>query len=289
MELHESQGVDLNFLVSQIADGIYFADENGIFRYANESLASILGYSHVDMVLGKSFLNFVDPEMVEKLQEQFFMGMSTGNEKDCYEVRILRPDGVFRWVEVRPTRIRKDGHLHGSFGVLRDVTKRKSREEDLKTLSSTDELTGLLNRRGFKIAFSRKFSHEEGFFLRTALLFIDIDRFKMINDLHGHIEGDKALLVIAETLRRTFGEQCIIGRWGGDEFVVAIVDLDGHLATKLAQQFHQKLNEQRKEYGLAYQLSVTIGFTDSAESKTYDFNKMLSDADRDLCKRKRSR
>jgi diguanylate cyclase (GGDEF)-like protein len=145
-----------------------------------------------------------------------------------------------------------------------------------------------LNRRGFKIAVSRKFLHEEELLRRVMILFIDLDGFKMINDLHGHIEGDKALLVMTETLRETFGKRSIIGRWGGDEFIVAIVDNDENADANFSERLHEKLNELCEKYNLTYQLRVSIGSSDSERSNSYVLDKLLADADRDLYRQKRA-
>lgn len=289
MEPHDSSCVDLAFLVSQIADGIYFTDDRGIFRYANEALASILGTEDVSAVVGRSFLDFVDPRTAEALHEQYVNSMAFGEENESFEVRILRPDGIFRWIEVRPTRVREGGHLHGSFGILRDITERKEHEENLHNLAVTDELTGLFNRRGFKAAVSKALARAREAGQAISVLFIDVDGFKYINDTYGHEEGDKALLIISDVLKESFRRQDIIGRWGGDELVVAALDVPGGSVQQLANRFQEKLHRRCVEENLCFHLSVTIGSSDSESSRSYSLGKLLSDADTELYRQKNAR
>lgn len=289
MDLHDSSSVDLAFLVSQIADGMYFTDESGTFRYANDALASILGAQDVSHVVGKNFLDFVDPDTVEALKEQFARSMLIGEERDSIEVRIQRPDGIFRWIEVRPTRVREGGHLHGSFGILRDITERKEHEENLRNLAVTDELTNLYNRRGFKTLVSKNLARAREMGQAISLLFIDIDGFKHINDSHGHEEGDRALLIISHVLLESFRRQDVIGRWGGDEFIVAALDVPGGAVQRLSNRFQEKLERRCADVGLSYPLTATIGSSDSESSRSYSLGKLLADADADLYRRKKAR
>lgn len=289
MELHNPESVDLASLVSQIADGIYFTDMSGTFRYANEAMAQILGLFSPREVIGRHFLEFVIPERRGELEKLYVNSLAAGEESESIETKIVRPDGSHRWIDIRPTRAREGSDLHGSFGTIRDITGQKEQEETLRTLVFADDLTGLLNRRGMKSWMTKTLSWAREMGQAVSVLFIDIDGFKHINDTYGHGEGDRALLIIADSMRGSFRKQDIIGRWGGDEFIVAAIDVPGGSVERLALRFQANLAERCTTESLPYPLTTTIGSANSESSRSYSISRLLADADTDLYKRKKAR
>jgi diguanylate cyclase (GGDEF)-like protein len=123
-----------------------------------------------------------------------------------------------------------------------DVTDSKAKERQMESIAWSDPLTGVLNRRGFEQEATRKLSRSADD-ATGALLFIDLNGFKTINDTHGHEVGDQLLRTAAERLKKNLRSRDIIGRPGGDEFVVLVPDSPGNVADKLANRLVESLDK----------------------------------------------
>ena len=162
-----------------------------------------------------------------------------------YEYRVLAKDGSIRWMHDRGIFIRDShGETVGWRGVMFDVTERRALEERLAALSEEDELTGLLNRRGFRRMAEQALNIERRGGGRASVVYIDLDDFKPVNDQHGHATGDEALRLVAKVLRQSVRAGDVVARLGGDEFVILAVDAkrnpDGGGET-IAERFQRSL------------------------------------------------
>lgn len=144
--------------------------------------------------------------------------------------------------------------------MLADLAEMVEREINAVQLALTDELTRISNRRGF-VAVTRnslEICRRQG--LNAFLVFFDLDRFKEINDLYGHAEGDRVLLLFADQMRRTFRSSDALARFGGDEFVVLLTDVEVTLIHDLIQRFRAGLElacaERRLPYGIHFSYGV---------------------------------
>lgn len=185
------------------------------------------------------------------------------------EKKIVLPDGTESWFEIYTYPIFGQGdRVTHVIQYARDITTRKKEEEEKKELiktlnhlSTTDALTGLANRR----ALNEKLLHEIDRAIRyddnLSLILCDVDKFKHINDTYGHTIGDKALKAVAEKLSNTLRKADIIGRYGGDEFMIILpsTTLDG--AKTLAEKIRAAVTELSIEtpYKSSVKLSVSIG------------------------------
>lgn len=154
-----------------------------------------------------------------------------------------------------------DGSM-SKLAILRDITERKQMEARIKAASVTDELTGLLNRRGF-FALAE---HHIKFALRSgkeaALIYLDLDNFKSINDRLGHKAGDEALTDMADLLRNTFRESDITARIGGDEFAVLLADdLKSGFEETVTRHLEDNLRLYNEREGRPYYLSFSMGMS----------------------------
>jgi diguanylate cyclase (GGDEF)-like protein len=146
--------------------------------------------------------------------------------QDCgrftLDAEIVRTDGARRWIRIVAGTIAHDGRAAYLYGTKQDITEERLRWDDMRRLAECDGLTGLANRRMFQSAFldcpfAAPSLHPVG-----ALLLIDVDGFKQVNDRFGHAAGDRSLRVMAERLRARFPEALMIARIGGDEFAVVL-------------------------------------------------------------------
>ena len=279
----------LEELVSQIDDGLFFTDGQGVLLYANTGLAHILGFSEPREVLGRRILDFVPPEYIGKTAEQYQAVLTSKNNIEELITKIMRKDGSTAWIEVRPIRPREGSAQRGSFGIIRDISERRNSEEALRRLVVTDELTGILNRRGFYLYAKEVLNELTGSDGRGVLLFVDMDLLKTINDSFGHGEGDAALRMVATALSKTFRTSDIIARYGGDEFVVLAPDISDHDIFTYLESFHQDIAVRVQMAGLHYPVSATVGIYPFKAQESLNLQELIKRADQDMYRRKRLR
>lgn len=147
----------------------------------------------------------------------------------------------------------------GVIWVGRDISKRKSMEEQLLRMSRIDELTGLHNRRYFFEIFSREVDIIKRYDRKLSLLMVDLDHFKNINDTYGHKAGDDALCLFADVSRKVFRKSDIIGRLGGEEFAVLLLDSDINQALETSQRFQNTLKHEIDTIANAISMTCSIG------------------------------
>lgn len=174
------------------------------------------------------------------------------------EYRAMTPSGDYKWFKstVTPVVNRKN-QIVKIIGRVKDIDERKSREQYMHNLTTIDSLTGLTNRRCTEIKIDRYINEEKGY---GALLMIDIDDFKQVNDQYGHMVGDQTLLKFASILRGACSEKDIIGRIGGDEFVVFLRKTDSKKAIiDKAEQIINSINQGIYESNDMFKATASIG------------------------------
>jgi diguanylate cyclase (GGDEF)-like protein len=160
------------------------------------------------------------------------------------------------------------------------LTEHTKLEEKLRAASITDEMTGLLNRRGFLILAQKHLELTERNKKPFAILFLDLNGMKKINDEFGHREGDRALIDVSNVLKRTFRKADIIARIGGDEFTVLIADVpDVTIEETVAQHIHDNLNACNSEKKRGYKLSVSMGMVYYDPERPCPVEELLDGAD----------
>jgi diguanylate cyclase (GGDEF)-like protein/PAS domain S-box-containing protein len=205
--------------------GILETDNDGAGVFANEAWCQLV-MMFGDSALGDSWRASLDSEDIDKVL-QMFADVSavakTGQPIERVEcvVRIRRSNGELRWVTCHATPLfARDSSLKGHVLSAVDVTSQRAASEQLKYLATRDPLTGVLNRSYFELEVSAALARSARYNARSALLFIDIDNFKLINDTYGHGIGDLALDWVARRIQTTVRGVDLIGRLGGDEFGV---------------------------------------------------------------------
>ena len=187
------------------------------FDYVSPACEAITGYTPAEL--------YADPELIfEMLEPQYvemMQGLDNSNLSQGWELRMRRKNGSTVWVEQRLSLVRdEDGRIVSVEGIARDVSERKAAEERLERQALHDELTALPNRRLLRDRISQALARAVRDGCLVAVVFLDLDRFKLINDSWGHAEGDKVLVAIAERLRSVVRGSDTVARFGGDEFVV---------------------------------------------------------------------
>ncbi len=177
----------------------------------------------------------MDDDAATDVVHQFESAIRKGKNLDI-EVR-QRKQGADRWLRMICEPVGDD--IAATFV---DVTDRKAKERQMESIATSDPLTGVLNRRGFERDAARRLTNSDDD-ATGALLFIDLNEFKQINDRYGHEIGDQLLRIAAQRLRKGLRSCDIIGRPGGDEFVALVPDVDSQVADKLAVRLTRGLEE----------------------------------------------
>ena len=174
---------------------------------------------------------------------------------------------------------RKSGKPLYLANVSLDITKRKQLEERLHTMTIVDDLTGLYNRRGFFAIAGQQLRIAERAKNNMLLFFADLDDMKEINDALGHQEGDKALAEIASVLKETFRESDIIGRIGGDEFAVLVLDAAEETQEAVTERLRNALEARNRNKGRKYALSLSMGIAHYDPENPSSLDELMAKAD----------
>lgn len=197
------------------------------------------------------------------------------------EYRVIRPDGTIRWIRDRAFPVRKEsGQVYRLTGIAEDVTAQKEAHEKLRQEALYDRLTGLPNRALFmdRLKFAMGVSKREkeyGF----AVLFLDLDRFKMINDTFGHVIGDQLLVAVGKRLRNCLRPGDTVARIGGDEFTLLLDDIkDPNQVTSVIHRINKELAPAFELDGHEVVATASIGIAMSKPEYS-DPQEILRDAD----------
>jgi len=230
---------------------------NGIVRFSwvgeegeRSALRSIFANAAAGKFLGSSVDDLVDCTATQVMRHAV-TGMDAGDVEDIItrfadsaegghslEVEVRQSKkGSVRWLRVICEPVGDD-----IAATFIDVTDRKAKERQMESIATSDPLTGVLNRRGFERDAARRLSQSDDD-ATGALLYVDLNEFKGINDQFGHEVGDELLKIAAERLKKSLRSCDIIGRPGGDEFVALVPDVDARVADKLAKRLTNSLEE----------------------------------------------
>ncbi|MGB8510051.1 MAG: EAL domain-containing protein, partial [Pyrinomonadaceae bacterium] len=212
-------------LVENAKDVIYTTDLTGRYTSVNKTGEIVSGYTLAE-ALNKNLADIVAPDHLERAR-QMLADKIAGSEKTVYEVDIIAKDGRRVPLEVSTRLVYENGEPTGVQGIARDITERKKAEAQLLHDAFHDALTGLPNRA----LFMNRLEHAVGRAradsrYRFAILFFDLDRFKVVNDSLGHTIGDKLLINIGRRLLSAVRPDDTVARLGGDEFTVLLEGFD---------------------------------------------------------------
>lgn len=200
-------------------------------------LLQILGYRKDFLPDTHAWLRLVHSEDVATYNQAVARHLKGQSDYFYCEYRVLANDGLYRWIASRGLAVRdRKGKAYQMVGSVTDITDRRNHEEEMAFLAQHDVLTGLPNRLLFAEQLSQAIDQARQEHDLLAVLFIDLDRFKNINDTLGHRAGDQLLQLVAERLKRGMPTNCRLFRQGGDEFIVLMEQSDGDAALEAATQ-----------------------------------------------------
>lgn len=268
-------------LVENSQDILLVLNESGIIDYVNPTVEKVLGYrpleledEKIDLILHSDYTQTLRVLTTVRV-------FSTSSEP--VEMIFLHKDGSFRYLEAIVSS------LSGSIGfgktliTLRDVTQRKEAEIKLYKRAYTDPLTGLPNRSLFSEKLQEAFNEARGNKEdKFAVLFLDLNGFKQINDTFGHLAGDEILIEVARRLERVTQQESTMTRFGGDEFVILLRHLETEDQAYLMVELIQKeLSIPFFVHGVAVSIGASIGISFSA-GNWKDAEEILENADKEM-------
>ncbi len=241
-------------LLDLLPDAVCVVDPDGHLLYANAAFERILGYPPTTL-LGRPVFELIHPDDREATREQAARVMG-GTGQRHFRNRYLHRDG-------QPIDLLWSAHWLPQYGVrvgvARDVSELRRVEQALEHRAYHDALTGLPNRRRLRDLLEAALAHGETRGGSVALLYIDLDGFKAINDAHGHPAGDRALVEAARRLQAGLRDGDTVARVGGDEFVALLPGCDAAGAVGLADSMHLHLQRPFDIDGHATRLVASIG------------------------------
>ena len=250
-------------------DAVFLMRSDGRILSANAQACALLGYSESELrALGREgLIEPDDPRVAALLEEHRREGGTRG------ELKMRRKDGGWVPVEVSSTTFRdRSGELCTSL-IIRDITDRKRAEEHIEYLAYHDELTGIPNRAHFQRAFEHAIAVNQRQGLKSALMVVDLDRFKNINDIIGHEAGDQLLKQVAARLRTCLRDSDVLARLGGDEFVIlmqdaASIEAVSAVANKILEATSRPLVIDEQEFLITASIGISTSPHDGTDLQT---------------------
>jgi diguanylate cyclase (GGDEF)-like protein/PAS domain S-box-containing protein len=248
----------LKALVRHASDAIVVIEADGTVLYASPAIERLLGHGPAD--LPRMDRGLVHDDHLELAQALFRDLLTRPRAVRWIEIPLAHADGEYRWFEVGVTNMLDDPAVGGLVCNMRDITERRSAREQLTFQAYHDALTRLPNRWLFLDQLEAAQADAKMNEQCVGVLFLDVDRFKIVNDSLGHEVGDRMLVVVAERLANCLRPRDVVARFGGDEFTVLLRDLaDADAALRVADRMIEAMREPLVVDGHELFASASVG------------------------------
>ena len=254
---------ELHTIFENTMVGIVYSGRERMVRRANRRFAEMFGYEVPEAVVGRSMRDFhLGEERFRSFGKQAFAALAEGRLLQL-DYQLRHRDGTALWVCIsgKPVDPASPPDLdRGVIWIVEDISRRKETERRLQELASTDPLTGVNNRRRFLELAGLMAARARRFGTGMAVLVMDLDHFKSINDRLGHEAGDQALEAFADVCTRSLRADDVLGRMGGEEFAAVLPAADVQEAQAVADRIRENLAARTVAGGEAWQpMTVSIG------------------------------
>ncbi len=260
-------------ILETIQEGYFEVDLNGNFTFCNDSMSRLTGHSK-DELLGMNHKQFTNEETSKEVFQAFSEVYNTEEPSKGFDWQIIKKNGIEGYIEASVT-LQKDssGKPTGFKGMIRDITERKRIEQQINYMATHDTLTGLPNRLMFSQLLNHAIRSAQRHGKQLAVLFIDLDRFKAINDSLGHEAGDRLLKEMARRFKRSLRAVDVVGRLGGDEFIILTEEVDelsqiANVAQKILSTTIQPMSLQGEECRVTASIGISIYPGDGTDEQT---------------------
>lgn len=260
-----------------------FVMQDGVFRYVNPCLVDMLGFSSEEMVDRMGPFDVVVPQQHEAVRRELAARLA-GEPGVPYELQLVRKDGTVFPVTVQGSSSELDGRP-AAVGTVVDISRQKAAERKIRELADFDALTGLPNRRLLHDRINQMIAVAERCQGNSALLFIDLDHFKRVNDSLGHSVGDDLLCAVAQRFQTVVRKVDTLARLGGDEFIVLLPEISTPAAADVARRLLEVSAQPFSVAGHALTVTPSVGIALYPQDGK-DIDTLLKNADTAMYKAK---
>jgi diguanylate cyclase (GGDEF)-like protein/PAS domain S-box-containing protein len=269
----------LSHLIDEV---VFIVREDRSIAFVSPSVHNVLGYTPAEFTSLRTWELIHPDDLPAASATAIELRAAAGNSYRSI-LRLRRKDGSWVWCEIVGQNMLDEPSVRGVIQTLRDISERRALEEQLVFQSSHDDLTALSNRRHFLDQLGAALANgTEG----IAVLYLDLDDFKAINDGHGHSIGDQVLRVVADRLRGSSRATDVVGRLGGDEFVSFVRDIaDDEAARDVGRRVLDAISGPASVHGVDFVIRTSVGVARSWPGA--DADGLISRADTALYDAKR--
>lgn len=267
----------LSALTSNSHDIVGVMNKAGKITYTNPAFERVLGFT-VSEALHSNIIDYIDKEDISLEKSLLQKIMESPNASIRHHSRLKHKDGTYRWCEVVFSNYLEDPYINGIVFNLRDYTKQKEANDIIKHLANYDYLTGLPNRRYFEGQLEKALNNAKTKNEGVAIISLDLDGFKAVNDTFGHDTGDILLKRAGQRISCVFQEKGFVGRIGGDEFLSFIPSSDIELVAQIATSLVDTFNNPFTIEDHKINITASVGISMYPESGT-DMRTLLINAD----------
>lgn len=267
----------MRLLLESTGEGIFGVDQEGYCTFVNQAAASMLGYRQAQLLHQPIHRLIRLPELVN---QSFSAGMAQQRvPRRVKDESFRRQDDTLFPVEYSTHPMLEEGCSKGAVTVFRDVTETRSMLREMRFLASHDPLTHLLNRHAFDQRLRQAFADARDYELTQVLCYMDLDQFKLINDICGHVAGDTMLRHLSHRLRQAIGADGVLARLGGDEFGLLLERSSLERGIQVAERIFTAIQGFRFTWeGRSFSCGISIGIVE-INASTESTHTALSAAD----------
>lgn len=251
-------------LIEQANDIIFTVNLNGVIGYLSPNWKQHVGYE-IDESIDQSFEEIVHPDDVPACNAFIHSTINGGPPVNDIEFRVRHANGAWLWFTCRASCIEdsQDEHAH-LLGIAREITEQRQQREKMARMARQDMLTNLPNRAYFDELFERSLVLCTQQQRTLAVLFVDLDKFKPVNDTYGHSVGDQLLIHVARRIKSCLRDTDVACRTGGDEFLIlandlADIEVAEHVARNIAERLREELAKPFSIEHLTLTISASVG------------------------------
>lgn len=265
--------------LNSIGDGVITVDKDYLIQTINPVAEMLTDVTKQD-VLGKNILTIYEGESPKQLAEINKNLESNNIQRSLFDFTLTKKDGTKFEVEHTIAPIIDDKRtILGAVIILRDVTEVRSMEKRLSYQASHDALTGLINRREFETRLKQTIRNSQTENISHSICFLDLDKFKIINDTSGHAAGDEFLKQISRTIQSQLRQTDVLARLGGDEFSIILDSCSIHQAKNICTGIIEKIKATRFSWGKnSFESGASIGIVPITEV-TASVSEVMSSVD----------